>query len=181
MTLTKKELKIAEDFQFFDKYGHLPFEKKKRTRKEKLEWYKKEFEKINSDIVNKESLSYFDFLRIRNFKLQNSSIEDEEHIKAITEKAFKFAKEGKIKEAIKILLGLNGVAIPIASTILAMRFPDKYAIIDRRVIKQLGKNEWLKKYLSSPEIYEEYILLMRKTKPSGMPLRDYERSLFEKE
>ena len=145
----------------------------------KLRWYKGEFENISKEIKEKDFLSYFDFLRIRNFKLQNSTKEEEIRIKTVTSEDFKLAKEDKIKEAITWLVGLDGVAIPIASTILAMKYPDKYAIIDRRVIKQLGKNEWLKKYLKDAEIYEEYLLLMRKTKPSNMSLRDYERSLFE--
>lgn len=150
------------------------------NRDEKLKWYRKEFEKINKTIQNKNELFYPDFLRIRNFKLQNSTIEDEKNIKKITYKAFKLAEKDKIQEAVKELLKLNGVAIPIASTILAMKFPEKYAIIDRRVIKQLNKPEWMKDYLKNPKTYEEYILLMRKTKPFNLSLRDYERSLFEK-
>ncbi len=150
------------------------------NRDEKLKWYRKEFEKINKTIQNKNELFYPDFLRIRNFKLQNSTIEDEKNIKKITYKAFKLAEKDKIQEAVKELLKLNGVAIPIASTILAMKFPEKYAIIDKRVIKQLKKDEWMKDYLKNPKTYEEYILLMRKTKPFNLSLRDYERSLFEK-
>ncbi|MCK5149660.1 hypothetical protein KAJ87_01930 [Candidatus Pacearchaeota archaeon] len=150
------------------------------NRKEKLDWYKEEFDKICKIIHNKKELSYLDFLRIRNFKLQNSTIEEEKNIKEITSKAFELAKKDKIEGSIKELLKLNGVAIPIASTILAMKFPEKYAIIDRRVIKQLNKPEWMKDYLKNPKTYKEYILAMRKTKPINLSLRDYERSLFEK-
>ena len=42
------------------------------------------------------------------------------------------------------------------------------------------QKEWLKDYLKNPETYEKYILFMRKTKPKGVSLRDYERMLFEK-
>ncbi len=70
---------------------------------------------------------YSDFIRIRNFKLQNSSRENIEQVSKTTEEAFKLAKKDEIEEAISKLLELHGVAIPIASTILAMRFPDKYA------------------------------------------------------
>ncbi len=151
------------------------------NRNEKLNWYRKEFEDINKIINTKKELSYPNFLRIRNFKLQNSTTEDEKNIREITSKAFKLAEKDKIQESIKELLKLNGVAIPIASTILAMKFPEKYAIIDRRVIKQLNKPEWMKDYLKNPKTYEKYILLMRKTKPSNLSLRNYERSLFEKQ
>lgn len=150
------------------------------NRKEILNWYKEEFERISNNIMGKESLSYSDFLRIRNFKLQNSSRENEQHIKKITKEAFKLAKEDKIEESISKLLELHGVAIPIASTILAMKFPDKYCIIDRIVLTNLGKKEWIKRYLSNPKIYKKYLVLMRnKAKKNKMKLRDFERSLFE--
>lgn len=47
------------------------------NRKEILDWYKKEFEKISDSIQNKDNISYSDFFKIRNFKLQNSSRENE--------------------------------------------------------------------------------------------------------
>ncbi len=66
-------------------------------RKDKLRWYRKEFESISDKISNSDNLSYLDFLRIRNFKLQNSTTECAEHIHEITKKAFLLAKEDKIK------------------------------------------------------------------------------------
>ena len=150
------------------------------NRKEILNWYKEEFKKINQEISNKDNLNYFDFLRIRNFKLQNSSRENEEEIIKVTKESFELAKEDKIEESISKLLKLHGVAIPIASTILAMKFPDKYCIIDRIVLTNLGKEEWLKNYLSNTKIYKEYLIIMRnKAKENKMNLRDFERSLFE--
>nr|MBA4405296.1 hypothetical protein [Nanoarchaeum sp.] len=151
-------------------------------RAEKLKWYAKEFENIHEDIKSKEHLSYHDFLRIRNFKLQNSTIENEDNIKIITSRAFKLAKEDNIKESIQLLQEkLDGVGIPIASTILAMKFPNKYAIIDRRVIESLGKKEWLTDYLINPDTYEKYLSLIReKAGKEGKRLRNCERELFER-
>jgi hypothetical protein len=61
-----------------------------------------------------------------------------------------------------------------------MKFPEKYAIIDRRVIIALDKEDWIKDYLKNPQTYEKYLLLMRdNSKSKGMKLRDYERMLFE--
>jgi len=149
-------------------------------RQEKLSWYKKEFESINQDIRNKKSLSHYDFLRIRNFKLQNSSAEEESHIEKITKDAFILAKEDRIEGAIDKLLELDGVGVPIASTILAMKYPDRFAIIDRKVINNLGEDNWLKDYLTSSRTYKEYLLLMRKNaNKEGISLREYERGLFE--
>ena len=154
-------------------------------RQEKLNWYKKEFESINKDIETKKSLSHYDFLRIRNFKLQNSSSEQESHIEKITKDAFILAKEDEIEGAINKLQELDGVGVPIASTILAMKYPDRFAIIDRKVISALDnkdKDNWLKDYLTSSKTYREYLLLMRKNaSKEGMALRDYERGLWEEE
>ena len=130
-------------------------------RSEKLKWYKKEFGDISNEIKNKNTISHYEFLRIRNFKLQNLSTETEENVQKITKEAFELAKEDKIEEAIKELLKLNGVAIPIASTILALKFSEKYAIIDKRVINALGKEEWLKDYLDNPATYQSYLILLR--------------------
>lgn len=83
------------------------------------DWYKEEFEVIANIIKGKDYLNYCDFLRIRNFKINLSSRASKEQIKSLTKIAFKLAIEDKIE----------GVGIPIASAILAMKFPDKYAII----------------------------------------------------
>jgi hypothetical protein len=150
------------------------------NRKEIFEWYEKEFNKINKQLVSKNHLSYSDFLKIRNFKLQNSSRETEERVISLTKEAFILAGKDKIEEAISKLLELHGVAIPIASTILAMKFPKKYCIIDRVVLTNLGKTEWLKNYLSDVEIYKKYLILMRESAiEQNMKLRDFEKKLFE--
>ncbi|MCJ7697549.1 MAG: hypothetical protein MUO73_04380, partial [Thermoplasmata archaeon] len=116
-----------------------------RKLEDKLKWYAGEFEEINSKIDSKDFLSHYDFLRIRNFKLQNLSVADERHIEDVTKKAFDLAKQDKIEESVKKLVELDGVRVPIASAILAMRFPEKYAIIDKRVITQLKKDGYIKK------------------------------------
>ena len=36
MSLTKEEMKIVEKFQFFDKYGFFPFEKKRKKINKKV-------------------------------------------------------------------------------------------------------------------------------------------------
>ncbi len=148
--------------------------------KERKEWYRKEFEEIHKEITSKEELSHYDFLRIRNFKLRVSSMDTENNIKKITREAFNLSKQDKIGEAIKKLCELNGVRIPIASTILSMKYPNKYCIIDRKVLKAIGKGEWIKDYEKNTKTYLEYLLLMRKkSKEKNLVLRDYERSFFE--
>ena len=150
----------------------------------KEEWLKETFDEISKDLQGKNSLSYLDFLKIRNFKLNNHSRATEEEISRITEEAFSLAKEDKISEAVKTLLKLHGVRVPVASAILAFYNKDKFAIVDNRVIKGIFKrkwidqekfNLWLNKYLTSADIYEEYILLLRKKSKN---LRELEFELF---
>jgi hypothetical protein len=113
-------------------------------KQDKYKWYEKEFNSISQELKNKKSLSYLDFLRIRNFKLNNSSPETEDTIKEVTKKSFELADSDKIEEAISLLINnLDGVRVPIASAILAMKFPANYCIIDKRVLKQLGRGDLL--------------------------------------
>lgn len=151
---------------------------------ERKKWAEEEFDNIHKDIRNNEALSHYDFLRIMNFKTQIFTTETEKNIKKITKEAFKLAEKDKIEKAIKLLIGfyggLYGVGMAIASTILAIKFPHRYAIIDKKVLNQLNKKEWLKE-VEKPETYKKYLILMRKNaKEKGMKLRDYERNLFEK-
>ncbi len=151
------------------------------NREERISWDKKEFEDIHEIIKNKDSLSHYDFLRIRNFKIQNSSPEKEEHIKEITKKAFEIADKNILAAITLLSKELDGVGVPVASAILAMKYPEKFCIIDWRVIDELGETEKFKGYLNSPEIYERYLLLMReKAKNEKKGLREFERELFER-
>jgi len=150
-------------------------------REKRLEWDKEEFEELHNLIKLNDSLSHYEFLRIRNFKLELSSRANEKDIQKITKSAFESVEKDNIIEAIKKLKELDGVGIAIASTILAIKDPDKYCIIDRKVLTNLGKKEWLKSYLSNPKIYKEYLALMvDNAKKEGKKLRDYERELYEK-
>lgn len=150
-------------------------------KKEIREWTKEEFERIHKSIKNKGKLSYNDFLRIRNFKANNFTCENDKNVKKITSKAFKLAKQDRVEEAIKELIKLHGVAIPVASAILSAKFPNKYAIIDINVLRQLKKNGWIKDYRTNPDTYRKYISLMREqAKKKDLRLRDYERMLFER-
>ena len=149
-------------------------------REEKNSWFRKEFTSISDKISKQNSLSYEDFLRIRNYKLQNSSSETSEDIHKTASHAFQLAEQGKIKEAVAKLVELEGVAIPIASTILAMKYPNKFAIIDRRVISELGKNEWEKDYLKNIEVYIQYLEVLKgEAKKRRISLRECEMALFE--
>lgn len=71
------------------------------------------------------------------------------------------------------------MGIATASAILAMWDPDNYAIVDKRVIENLGV-KFEKNPLKSPEGYVEYLKIMKK-KAGKQDLREFERELFETE
>lgn len=151
------------------------------NRAERLEWYKKEFKEINNNIKGSSCLSLYDFLRIRNYKLQNISTAKERDVRKITREAFKLAERDQVVDAIEKLRQLNGVGIPVASAILAMRYPKQFAIIDRRVLQGLKEKEWLKDYQKNPKVYKSYLIRIRQeAKKKKMELREYELYLFQK-
>ena len=143
------------------------------------DWYVEEFTSISKGIRNKNHLSYEDFLRVKNYKAQALSEAKKGQVMVQTKKAFEAAKQHKVEDAIKALTKLHGVGIATASAILAMWDPDKYAIVDKRVIKNLGVS-FRKNPLKSAEGYKEYLRVMDK-KRGNATLRDFERKVFEKE
>jgi len=159
-------------------------------KKGRKTWYKKEFKDIHKQIKNKNFLSQYDFLRIRNYKLNLLSVADRKEVTNKTKVAFKKAKEGEHIEAIRSLQDLSGVGIPIASAILAMKFPNKYAIIDNRVLtvmKKKARNKSEKKryekmlkrnHILTPSDYIFYLERIKESKPKGKSLRDHEFELF---
>lgn len=68
--------------------------------------------------------------RIKNYAYKNAP----SRIVEITRRSFKTNNK---KEQIESLLGLRGVGYPVASVILHFAFPDKYPILDFRVIHSL--------------------------------------------
>jgi hypothetical protein len=58
-----------------------------------------------------------------------------------------------------------------------MRFPSQFAIVDRKVISQLGRPEWLDggAYLTDVEIYQEYLEILKSKIRGKMSLREVER------
>jgi len=93
---------------------------------------------------------------------------------------FYLQKKNKIQPAIGELTKIYGIGIATASTILAMKYPKKYAIIDKRVIKNL-KDYAGESFEMSKKGYEQYLKFMRiKAKEKGKTLRDYELDWFVK-
>jgi hypothetical protein len=86
--------------------------------------------------------------------------------------------------AVKALLELQGVDIPIASAILAAIFPERYTVLDFRTLEALGHAR------HDVHFYEEYLAFCKRLAesnivkpqdgvPAATPLRTLERALGE--
>lgn len=85
------------------------------------------------------------------------------NIISITKTAFGIThtdNDYEIKLKLKILTTISGVEIPIASAILTLCYPDKYAVIDYRNWKQVYKSKLRKTNYSAKE-YTNYLKIIR--------------------
>ncbi|WP_156647987.1 hypothetical protein [Methylobacterium sp. Leaf88] len=84
--------------------------------------------------------------------------------------------------AVSVLTGLSGVAVPVASAILAAIRPDHYAVIDPRGLKALGCGplEIGAKASLPLDLYLRYLAFCRDLSGSfGVTLQDLDRALWE--
>ncbi|HEV2324819.1 MAG TPA: hypothetical protein VGS10_12790 [Terracidiphilus sp.] len=87
-------------------------------------------------------------------------------------------------DAVKALLELHGVDIPVASAILAAIFPERYTVLDYRSLEALGHAR------HDVRFYEEYLAFCKRLAeseivkpqddlPAPTPLRALDRALWE--
>lgn len=86
--------------------------------------------------------------------------------------------------AVKALLELNGVDIPVASAILAAIFPERYTVLDFRTLEALGHARhdvrFYQEYLAfCKRLAESNIVEPQKDLPAPTPLRTLDRALWE--
>jgi thermostable 8-oxoguanine DNA glycosylase len=114
------------------------------------------FQTVGPSIKKKRFLTFKDFYQIcmwKSARPKTKYITNKKRIKEISKRAL---KEGDENKRIKILCELNGVGIPTASAILAITYPEKYAVIDIRCLetldnllnikinKNISVNTWIK-------------------------------------
>ena len=86
--------------------------------------------------------------------------------------------------AVKALLDLQGVDIPVASAILAAIFPERYTVLDFRTLEALGHARhdvhFYEEYLEfCKRLAESNIVKPQNDVPAPTPLRTLERALGE--
>jgi hypothetical protein len=104
----------------------------------------------------------------------------EEIIRAVTGLALTIASADKgyeIELRLNILSALRGVDIPVASAVLALVFPEEYAVIDFRVWKQLfDEDRWA---FSVPN-YKKYMVKIRALADElGWPVQEVDHAIWE--
>lgn len=80
------------------------------------------------------------------------------------------------RSAISVLVGLDGVAVPVASSIMTAIFPDRYTIIDFRALETLDRRDGDR----SVGFYVEYLHYCRGLAAKwDMSLRQLDRALWQ--
>ena len=80
-----------------------------------------------------------------------------------------------------VLMGQGGFALPMASAILTVLYPDRFTVYDRRVCDALGDFHRLAAIRTSQRVwkgYEAYRHAVEQATPVGLSLRDKDRYLF---
>ncbi len=91
------------------------------------------FNIVGKNIKNRGYLTKEELLEIVRWKSARAIRKAEANSNEVVEKITKFAFEIDDEEVkIMVLTSLNGVSIPMASSILTIPFPDKYGVIDIR-------------------------------------------------
>jgi len=86
--------------------------------------------------------------------------------------------------AVKALIELHGVDLPVASAILAAIFPERYTVLDYRALEALGHARhdvrFYEEYLSfCKRLAESNIVSPQSELPAPTPLRTLDRALWE--
>jgi hypothetical protein len=160
-----------------DEYWQMSGEKERKLEKAAFE-AGESIRNGEHTLVNLEAIARWKSERIVHYLIANSS---EKIRKALAVAA---NPESSTEAAMKALLDLQGVDIPVASAILAAIFPERYTVLDFRILEALGHAR------HDVHFYEEYLDFCKRladsniVKPQGgapaaTPLRTLERALGE--
>ncbi len=92
--------------------------------------------------------------------------------------------ESTTESAVRALLELHGVDLPVASAILAAIYPERYTVLDFRALEALGHSRhdvhFYEEYLAfCKRLAESNIVKPQSELPAPTPLRALDRALWE--
>jgi hypothetical protein len=129
-------------------------------------------------LANLEAIVRWKSERVVHYLIGNSN----EQIRRVL--AVAASPDASTETAVKSLLELHGVDIPVASAILAAIFPERYTVLDFRALEALGHAR------HDVRFYEEYLAFCKRLAesnivqpqaglPAPTPLRTLDRALWE--
>jgi hypothetical protein len=108
------------------------------------------------------------------------SANTEETIKAVTGLALTIThadKEYQLELRVNILCALRGVGVPVASAVLALVFPEEYAVIDFRVWRQIFGEDQKTFFIQD---YKRYMCkIHRLANELGWPVQEVDHAIWE--
>ena len=137
------------------------------------------FKVIGPNVVGRGYFLFDEFYKICMWKssrqkqryIKNKNIIEEESKKAIAEK--------DEKKKMEILCQLDGVSIPMASALLTIVYPKRYAVIDIRCLETLRKMDYKIGRYPSPSVWLKYLDTMRKlAQENSITPRELDMVLF---
>ena len=140
------------------------------------------FGEIGKDIRNRGYLKKEEFLEVVRWKSVRAIRKAEANSEEVIEKITKFAFEIDNEEVkIMVLTSLNGVSIPMASSILTVSYPEKYGVIDIRgwhTLYNLGLMEYKKDVFNFKD-WLLYLKIIRElSKEYGVSPREIDKAIF---
>ena len=129
-------------------------------------------------LVNLEAIVRWKSERVVQYLIGNSS----EKIRQAL--AVAASPDSTTETAVKALLELHGVDLPVASAILAAIFPERYTVLDFRALEALGHARhdvrFYEEYLEfCKRLAESNIVSPQSELPAPTPLRTLDRALWE--
>lgn len=137
------------------------------------------FSYVGPEVKKRGFMKFDEFYKIamwKSVRQKQKYLNNKKIIKKYTKEAF-FENSELIK--IKKLCSLDGVAIPTASAILTIVYPDKYGIIDVRCLGMLKKLGFEIKTVASPKNWLRYLGIIRDlSSQNNISPREVDKVLF---
>lgn len=135
--------------------------------------------KVVSEEISQGFITEATFFRILNWKAPRVKGKIRKNDFNYYNKGIQRAIAASESEKLKILTGLQGIGVPVASTILNFIYPDQFPIMDIRVTEALINLGYLQVKSRSLANYPRYRqVILRIVQESGCSMRNVDRALF---
>ncbi len=136
--------------------------------------------KVRDEISDTDTISQDTFKRIADWKSFHVRYKVDWDDFGVYQTTIKYVPEVPDRLKLSLLCGLEGVKIPVASTILNFMYPDKFPIIDKRVTQVLREaaDIELATNMSCKTYYKYKSEIEKIVNDTGYDIRTIDRALF---